>query len=36
MTSMTEGTTDIPVRKSITVKAGPEHAFRVFTDDMDS
>lgn len=36
MTSMTEGTTDIPVRKSITVKASPEHAFRVFTDDMDS
>jgi uncharacterized protein YndB with AHSA1/START domain len=25
-----------PVRKSVTVKASLEHAFRVFTEDMDS
>lgn len=25
-----------PVRKSITVRATPEHAFRVFTEEMDS
>lgn len=37
MTSMTEQhTTDVPVRKSITVRASQEHAFRVFTDDIDS
>jgi uncharacterized protein YndB with AHSA1/START domain len=40
MTSTTEQTSgqtaDVPVRKSITVKASPEHAFAVFTDDMDS
>lgn len=36
-TSMPEqATTDVPVRKSITVKATPEDAFAVFTDDMDS
>jgi uncharacterized protein YndB with AHSA1/START domain len=29
-------TTDLPVRKTITVKAGPERAFRVFTEEIDS
>src|SRR5262245_26603323 len=29
-------TTDTPVLKNITVKADPEHAFRVFTEDIDS
>jgi hypothetical protein len=41
MTAMTEqqrpdATPDVPVRKSITVRASQEHAFRVFTDDMNS
>jgi hypothetical protein len=27
--------TDVPVRKSITVSAAAEHAFRVFTEDFD-
>jgi uncharacterized protein YndB with AHSA1/START domain len=39
MTSMAEQqqqTTDVPVRKSITVKASPEHAFEVFTAGFDS
>ena len=31
MTSMTEQTTDVPVRKSVTVKASVERAFEVFT-----
>jgi len=29
-------TTDTPVLKNITVKTEPEHAFRVFTEDIDS
>ena len=29
-------TSDVPVRKSITVKASVDDAFRVFTDEMDS
>ena len=36
MTSMAGQATDVPVRKSITVKASVEDAFDVFTDDMDS
>jgi uncharacterized protein YndB with AHSA1/START domain len=36
MTTMTDHTTDAPVRKSITVKAGVERAFRVFTADFDT
>jgi uncharacterized protein YndB with AHSA1/START domain len=36
MTSTAEQTTDIPVRKSITVKASQERAFEVFTEGMDS
>jgi hypothetical protein len=41
MTGMTEqqrpdAAPDVPVRKSIIVRASQEHAFRVFTDDMDS
>lgn len=40
MTSSSSGqattTTDVPVRKSITVQATPEAAFAVFTDEMDS
>jgi len=31
----TNPVSDAPVRKSINVKAGAEHAFRVFTDDID-
>jgi uncharacterized protein YndB with AHSA1/START domain len=31
-----EQTTIAPVRRSVTVKASPERAFRVFTDGMDS
>lgn len=30
------GAADVPVRKSVTVKASAEQAFRVFTDDIDS
>ena len=36
MTTMTNHTTDVPVRKSITVKATTEHAFRVFTAGIDT
>jgi uncharacterized protein YndB with AHSA1/START domain len=36
MTSMAEQTTDVPVRKSLTVKASPERAFEVFTAEMDT
>lgn len=36
MTAMAEQSTVAPVRKSTTVKATPEHAFRVFTDGFDS
>ncbi len=36
MTDATEYPTDIPVRKSVTVKASAEHAFRVFTNGIDS
>ena len=36
MTSMTEQTTDVPVRKSIVVKASPERAFEVFTAGFDT
>ena len=36
MTTMVNDTTDAPVHKSITVKAGAEHAFRVFTEEFDS
>jgi len=35
MTSVTEQTTDVPVRKSVLVKASPERAFRAFTDEID-
>jgi uncharacterized protein YndB with AHSA1/START domain len=36
MTTTMDRTTDVPVRKSITVKAGPERAFQVFTDELDT
>jgi uncharacterized protein YndB with AHSA1/START domain len=36
MTTMTDDPTDAPVRKSITVKATIDHAFRVFTEGFDS
>ena len=36
MTSMATPTTDTPVRRSVTVKTGVEHAFRVFTEGFDS
>jgi uncharacterized protein YndB with AHSA1/START domain len=36
MTPMTDSTADIPVRKTITVDASPDDAFRVFTDGIDS
>jgi uncharacterized protein YndB with AHSA1/START domain len=36
MTTTTDQTTDVPVRKTINVKASPERAFRVFTDEFDS
>jgi len=36
MTTMTEQTADVPVRKSITVKASAERAFRVFIEEMDT
>lgn len=32
----TEQTADVPVRKSIHVRANPERAFAVFADDFDS
>lgn len=36
MKTLTDLTTDVPVRKSITVKAGAERAFQVFTEELDS
>jgi hypothetical protein len=36
MTTMATPTTDVPVRRSVTVKTGVEHAFRVFTEGFDS
>jgi uncharacterized protein YndB with AHSA1/START domain len=36
MTAMVDDMTGIPVRKSITVTASAEEAFRIFTDDFDS
>ncbi len=36
MTIMTDPTLDVPVQKSITVKASPERAFQVFTDEIDT
>jgi uncharacterized protein YndB with AHSA1/START domain len=36
MTIMTDPTLDTPVQKSITVKASPERAFQVFTDEIDT
>jgi uncharacterized protein YndB with AHSA1/START domain len=36
MTTMVDDTTDLPVRKSVTVKASAEHAFEVFTAGFDS
>jgi len=35
VSTTTQDSTDVPVRKSILVKAGPERAFRVFTDGID-
>ena len=36
MTIPTATTADVPVQKSVTVKASPERAFRTFTEDFDS
>jgi uncharacterized protein YndB with AHSA1/START domain len=36
MTTMTDQTAEIPVRKSITVKASTERAFHVFTAEYDT
>ncbi|SRR5260221_270614 len=36
MTTMADTTADVPVRKSITVKASAEHAFQVFTEGYDT
>jgi uncharacterized protein YndB with AHSA1/START domain len=36
MTTTTDQTIQAPVRKTITVKASPERAFRVFTEEFDS
>jgi uncharacterized protein YndB with AHSA1/START domain len=36
MTITTEQTTDVPVRKTLTVKASPERAFRVFAEEFDT
>lgn len=36
MSTMHEHATDVPVRKSVVVKAGAQHAFHVFTDGVDS
>jgi uncharacterized protein YndB with AHSA1/START domain len=36
MTTMTDQTADVPVRKTITVKASPERAFHVFTAEFDT
>lgn len=36
MTTMATPATDIPVRRSVTVKVGVEQAFRVFTEGFDT
>jgi uncharacterized protein YndB with AHSA1/START domain len=36
MTTATDPTTDVPVRRSVRVKTSPERAFRVFAEDFDS
>jgi uncharacterized protein YndB with AHSA1/START domain len=36
MTATTSQTTDTPVRKSILVKAGVDHAFKVYTEGFDT
>ncbi len=36
MTTMTDRTADLPVCKTITVKASAEQAFRVFTEEFDT
>src|SRR5258708_6358456 len=36
MTAMVDETTDVPVRRSILVKASIEQAFRVFTEGFDT
>ena len=36
MTTMVNDVTVAPVRKSVTVKATPQHAFRVFTEEFDT
>jgi uncharacterized protein YndB with AHSA1/START domain len=36
MTTMADLTTDVPVRKSISVRASADHAFRVFTEGFDT
>jgi uncharacterized protein YndB with AHSA1/START domain len=36
MTTMTEQTADVPVRKSVTVKASVERAFHVYTAEFDT
>jgi uncharacterized protein YndB with AHSA1/START domain len=36
VTAIVDSTMDVPVRKSIVVKAGMEDAFRIFTEDFDS
>src|SRR3954469_23411919 len=36
MTTSVDDLIEVPVRKSITVNATPEEAFRVFTEDFDS
>jgi uncharacterized protein YndB with AHSA1/START domain len=36
MTTMATPTSDTSVRRSVTVKTNPEHAFRVFTEGFDS
>ena len=36
MSTMTDQTAAVPVRKTIRVQASPERAFFVFTDDFDS
>jgi uncharacterized protein YndB with AHSA1/START domain len=36
MTASGDDTIEVPVRKSITVDATPEEAFRIFTEDFDS
>jgi activator of Hsp90 ATPase-like protein len=36
MTAMTAPSTDMTVRRSVTVKTGIDHAFRVFTEGFDT